>query len=508
MRVLHACAEVYPLLKTGGLADVTAGLPPALMALGCDVRLVLPGFPAICAGVVARRTVASLPGRFGAAAIRVTLGMLPNGVPAYVIEAPELYDRAGNPYADADGHAYADNHRRFALLGWIAARLAQGLDPAWTAHLVHAHDWHAGLAPAYLHADAIAACAAGKPSEPSEPGKPSEPGSKSCQPAASVITVHNLAYQGVFHYDTFHELGLPDAFFGIDGVEFHGQVSFLKAGLFYANCITTVSPTYAREIQGPEQGCGLDGLLRTRAADLVGILNGVDATVWNPATDAAIAARYGRASLSSKALCRAALQAETGLATQDGAPVFGVVSRLTDQKGLHLVLAGMQAILARGGQLVLLGTGDAHLEAAFVALAVANPASVSIEIGYDEAKAHRIIAGCDVILVPSRFEPCGLTQLYALAYGTLPLVRRVGGLADSVVDATPQNLDDGSATGIVFDQFTVDAFAEAVRRAFALFDRSDAWRAVQHAAMAQSFGWDAAAVRLLALYERIAASPG
>lgn len=486
MRVLHACAEVYPLLKTGGLADVTAGLPPALMALGCDVRLVLPGFPAICAGVAARRTVASLPARFGAAAIRLTLGVLPDGVPAYVIEAPQLYDRPGNPYADADGHAYADNHRRFALLGWVAARLAQGLDPAWTAQVVHAHDWHAGLAAAYLRADAMAG---------------------SAQPVASVITVHNLAYQGVFGFDTFHELGLPDSFFGIDGVEFHGQVSFLKAGLFYADRITTVSPTYAREIQAPEQGCGLDGLLRTRAADLTGILNGVDAAVWNPATDAAIAARYDVASLLAKALCRAALQAETGLGAQDTAPVFGVVSRLTDQKGLHLVLAAMHDILAQGGQLVLLGTGDAHLEAAFAALAQANPAAVSVEIGYDEAKAHRIIAGCDVILVPSRFEPCGLTQLYALAYGTLPLVRRVGGLADSVVDATPQNLDDASATGIVFDDFTPQAFAEAIRRAFVLFARQDAWRAVQQAGMGQSFGWDAAAARLLALYERIVLPP-
>ena len=483
MLVLHVCAEVYPLLKTGGLADVTAALPPALIAQGCDARLLLPGFPAVSAGVVQRRLVASLPGRFGAAVIRLTLGVLPNGVRAYVIEAPELYDRPGNPYADANNRAYADNYRRFALLGWVASQLAQGLDPTWQAQVVHAHDWHAGLAAAYLKADADA---------------------QGCRPAASVITVHNLAYQGVFGYDTFHELGLPETFFGIDGVEFHGQMSFLKAGLFYADRITTVSPTYAREIQQSEQGCGLDGLLRSRAADLVGILNGVDAAVWSPAHDGAIAARYDRSTLEGKAICRTALQTESGLALQNAAPLFGVVSRLTDQKGLQLVIADMEDILARGGQLVLLGTGDPALEAAFVALAAAHPKAVSVEIGYDEAKAHRIVAGCDVILVPSHFEPCGLTQLYGLAYGSLPLVRRVGGLADSVVDCTPRNMANATATGFVFDTFTTEAFAAAVCRAFVLYECRDDWRQLQQQAMQQCFDWDASARKMLALYEQIA----
>ncbi|MBC7514303.1 MAG: glycogen synthase GlgA [Herminiimonas sp.] len=487
MLVLHVCAEVFPLLKTGGLADVTAALPPALIARGCDVRLLLPGFPAICDGVVQRRLVVTLPECFGASVVRLTLGRLPSGVQAYVIEAPELYDRPGNPYADANNHAYGDNHRRFALLGWVAAQLAKGLDPTWKAQVVHAHDWHAGLAAAYMKADA---------------------NSQGRKLAASVITVHNLAYQGVFGYDTFHELGLPDTFFGIDGIEFHGQVSFLKAGLFYADRITTVSPTYAQEIQQPEQGCGLDGLLRTRAADLVGILNGVDAAIWSPARDAIIATQYDADTLEGKALCRTALQTETGLALQDAAPVFGVVSRLTDQKGLQLVIAKMETILALGGQLVLLGTGDAALEAAFVALAAAHPTAVSVEIGFDEAKAHRIVAGCDVILVPSHFEPCGLTQLYGLAYGTLPLVRHVGGLADSVVDCTAQNLAAATATGFVFDAFTPAAFADAVRRAFALFERRNDWGRVQQQAMQQCFGWDAAACKMLRLYEQITSPVG
>ena len=487
MLVLHVCAEVFPLLKTGGLADVTAALPPALIALGCDARLLLPGFPAVCAGVVARRLIATLPERFGTAVNRLTLGTLPNGVQAYVIEAPALYDRPGNPYADTDNQPYADNYRRFALLGWVAAQLAQGCDPTWKPQVVHAHDWHAGLAAAYLQADAAV---------------------QGRKLAASVITVHNLAYQGNFDYGIFHELGLPDTFFGIDGVEFHGQVSFLKAGLFYADRITTVSPTYAQEIQQPEQGCGLDGLLRTRAADLVGILNGVDAAVWSPRDDAAIAARYDLNSLSRKAICRDALQVETGLALQAVAPVFGVVSRLTEQKGLQLVVAQMHDILALGGQLVLLGTGDAVLEAAFLTLAADHPASVSVEIGYDEAKAHRIIAGCDVILVPSHFEPCGLTQLYGLAYGSLPLVRRVGGLADSVVDCTGQNMANASATGFVFDAFTNAAFAAAVRRAFGLYQRRDDWRAVQRQAMQKCFDWNASAAKMLALYNQIAPKAG
>jgi starch synthase len=297
---------------------------------------------------------------------------------------------------------------------------------------------------------------------------------------------------------------LPAHFFSVDGLEFHGNCSFLKAGLFYADKLTTVSPTYAREIQGSEQGCGFDGLLRARAGDLAGILNGVDDAVWNPATDRLIPQPYDTRSVAGKLKGKTALQQEAGLAVQNDAPLFCVVSRLTDQKGLHLVLDALPGILERGGQIMLLGSGDSELEAGFKAAAAENPQSVAVKIGYDEQLSHRLIAGSDVILVPSRFEPCGLTQLYGLKYGTLPLVRRVGGLADTVVDCSLENLDEALATGFVFDSFDAAGIDAAIRRAFALYRRKSDWKLVQKRAMLQQFGWDAAAAQYLALYRQIA----
>ncbi|SNS54447.1 starch synthase [Noviherbaspirillum humi] len=475
MRVLHVCSEVYPYLKTGGLADVAAGLPTAQARLGCEARLLVPGFPALLAGLRDARTLAELPPRFGASSVRLLAGKLLD-LDAYVIEAPGLYDRPGNPYADAYHQAYGDNHRRFALLGWVGARLAQGLDDAWRPDVLHGHDWHAGLAPAYLRAWGV-------------------------QGVRSVITVHNLAYQGVFPAQCFGELDLPGQFFGMHGVEFNGSVSFLKAGLYYADKITTVSPTYAREIQDAEQGCGLQGLLRGRAADLHGILNGVDYAVWHPRVDAHVAAHYDADDLRGKRDCKRALQSECGLAVRDDAPLFGVVSRLTDQKGLNLVLDGVQDIIERGGQLAMLGSGDAWLEHAFREAAARHPQSVAVQLGYDEAKAHRIIAGSDLILVPSRFEPCGLTQLYGLAYGTVPLVRRVGGLADSVADRSPENLAAGTATGIVFNDFDAHAFRWAVGEAFRLHGQPQAWRKIQQQGMRQAFSWEVAARSMMAVYQ-------
>ena len=483
MRVLHVCTEIYPLLKTGGLADVAGALPPAQVRAGCDARVLVPGFPALRAGILDQQLVAELPPAFGAHTIRLYCGVLPDsGVIAYVIDAPDLYDRPGNPYADASQHAYPDNHRRFALLGSMAARLAAGLDGFWRPQVVHGHDWHAGLAPAYLKA---AQRAAGK------------------HLAGSVFTVHNLAYQGNFPRQQFGELDLPADFFDVNGLEFHGQCSFLKAGLFYADRLTTVSPTYAREIQGSEQGCGLDGLLHTRVRELSGILNGVDDAVWNPATDALIAAPYDASAMAGKRACKTALQQEAGLAIEHDAPLFCVVSRMTEQKGLHLVLASLPEIVQRGGQIMLLGSGDSALEAAFRAAAAAHPESVAVTIGYDEQLSHRVIAGSDVILVPSRFEPCGLTQLYGLKYGTVPLVRKVGGLADTVVDCSLENMADALATGIVFDTFDAAGISAALRRAFALYQRQADWKQVQQRGMQQHFGWDAAAAQFMALYEQI-----
>ena len=484
MRVLHICTEIYPLLKTGGLADVAGALPLAQRAAHVDARVLVPGFPQLIAGVTDLQLVAELPSCFGVDGVRLLIGVLPGAaLPVYVIDAPALFDRPGNPYSDAANQAYPDNYRRFALLGWIGAQMAQGLDPHWTPEVLHCHDWHAGLAPAYI---AAARRASGR------------------KLAGTVVTVHNLAYQGVFPPQVFGELGLPGDFFNVEGVEFHGQLSFLKAGLYYADKITTVSPSYAREICGAEQGCGLDGLLRARAHDLAGILNGVDDAVWNPATDPLLAANYSIESRAGKAKCKRALQAERGLAISADAPLFCVVSRLTEQKGLHLVLAALPEIVRRGGQLALLGTGDAALEDAFRALAAAHPESVSVFIGYDEQYAHSLIAASDVIMVPSRFEPCGLTQLYGLKYGTLPLVRRVGGLADTVVDASLENLDEDVATGFVFDEFTLAGIDAAVRRAFALKRSKTNWKQVQLRAMQQQFGWDAAADQFNTLYRAIA----
>ena len=481
MRVLQVSAEIYPLLKTGGLADVTGALPAALKRQGCDVRLLLPGLPALRAGLAGLQPMNEFVAPWGER-VRVLRGQWADHV-AYLIDAPALYQRPGGPYDDGHGHPHADNHRRFGLLGQVAGALGTGLDPQWQPQIVHAHDWHAALAPACLHYERLRHGGRG---------------------AHSVYTVHNLAYQGVFPAAAFQDLGLPAHSFQMRGLEFHGRLSFMKAGLQFAERITTVSPSYAREVQTPEQGCGLDGLLRERAAVLSGILNGVDPLVWNPAHDPQIAAPFDVKHLGAKAANKAELQAEQGLAPRTDALLFGVVSRLTEQKGLHLLIDALPQLLQRGGQLVVLGSGDAAFEQAFVQAAQLHPDAVALHRGYDEARSHRVFAGSDVTLVPSRFEPCGLTQLYGLAYGSLPLVHRVGGLADTVADCSLENLADGSATGFVFERFDGPDFAAALRRAFALRAKTALWKQVQQAAMRRVFDWDAAAAQYLGVYRAAA----
>ena len=479
LRLLHVAAEVFPLVKTGGLADVVAALPPALARAGADVRLLLPGLPQIADAVLHQRTVCEIGPVFGAARVTLRCGQMPfSHVPTYVLDAPYLYRRDGGPYQDDAGREWPDNLQRFALLGWTAAHLAAGeLDAAWAPNLVHAHDWHAASACAYMAA------------HPSTP-------------ASSVFTVHNLAFQGLFETADFGLLGLPAHYLTAQGLEFHGQFSLMKAGLQFADRVTTVSPTYAREIATPEFGFGLDGVVRSRASALTGILNGVDGEIWNPARDAALASPYDADNLAGKAICKQALQAEAGLVANDGAPLFVMISRLTSQKGVDLVLGALPALLRVGGQLAVLGSGDAGLEAALRDAARAYPDRVAVRIGYDEAFAHRLVAGADAILVPSRFEPCGLTQLYGLRYGTLPLVRRVGGLADTVVDAR----EGDRATGFVFDEATPGALATAIERAAAHFAQSASWRTTMRRAMAQDFSWEAAAAGYLALYAGLVAA--
>lgn len=483
IRVLHVCSEIFPLLKTGGLADVTAALPPELEKEGCEVRLLVPGFPALRQGIQDPHQVTEWHARFGARRIRLMYGKMPETeIPVYYIDAPDLFDRPGNPYSAPDGKPYHDNYLRFALLGWCAARLAEGFDYFWKPDIVHGHDWHAGLAMAYVKALEW------------RTGK---------RVVGTVFTVHNMAYQGNFPAHVFSELDLPFSMWQMEGIEFYGQVSYLKSGLYYADKVTTVSPTYAREIQSGEQACGMDGVIRYRASDLAGILNGVDTRVWDPATDHRIAARYRVRSMGGKRQCRLALQQEMGLEEQQKGPIFCVISRFAEQKGLPLVVEGVHAMVKRGGQVVIMGNGEPWLEAAFCRLAETFPGQVAVRIGYDEDRAHRIFAGSDIVLVPSRYEPCGLVQMYGSLYGTLPLVHQVGGLADTVTDCSPENLAENRATGFCFESFDYPSFDRAVQRAFALFEKPALWRKVRQHGMMQSFGWDGAARQYAALYRQI-----
>jgi starch synthase len=468
MRVLHVAAEVYPLVKTGGLADVVAALPPALAAAGADVRLLLPGLPPIMDAVQSARPVLDIGAAFGALRVRLLLARMPGtGLPVYVIDAPHLYRRGGGPYQAADGSEWPDNLRRFALLGWVAAHLAaDDADPDWVPDVVHAHDWHAAMTCAYI-AD--------------------HPPTR----AASVYSVHNMAFQGVFPPHDWGLLALSSRFMSPSGLEYHGQISFMKAGLKFADRVTTVSPSYAHEISTHEFGCGLDGVIRGRGAAVSGILNGIDETVWNPAADPALPERYDTDRLQGKRACRRALQAQMGLAVDDQSLLLTVVSRLTAQKGLDLVLAALPALVREGVQFAVQGTGEPTLEAAFRMAQEMHPDRVRVHIGYDEPRAHQLIAGADVIAVPSRFEPCGLTQMYGLRYGTVPIVRRVGGLGDTVADGR---------TGIVFDAATPAAFEAAVRRAISLRQDNAAWTAMMRAGMSQELSWARPARGYLALY--------
>ncbi|MFN7724829.1 MAG: glycogen synthase GlgA [Rubrivivax sp.] len=480
LKVLHVAAEVFPLVKTGGLADVVAALPVAQAEQGADVRLLLPGFPAVMDSVLSAKLVVDIGAVFGALRVRLLLARMPGTqLPVYVVDAPYLFRREGGPYQGADGEEWPDNLQRFALLGWVAAHLAgDDADPNWVPDVVNAHDWHAAMACAYMAEHPPTA-------------------------AASIFTVHNLAFQGLFPMHDWPMLGLASRLMSPAGLEFHGQMSFMKAGLKFARRITTVSPSYAREIATHEFGCGLDGVIRGRGGDVSGILNGIDATLWNPATDPAIAACYDAERLQGKASCRQALQAELGLDADPQALVLTVVSRLTAQKGLDLVLAALPELVRQRVQFVVQGTGEPALEAAFRMAQLAHPGRVHVHIGYDEARAHRLVAGADVIAVPSRFEPCGLTQLYGLRYGTLPIVRRVGGLADTVQDLDAQA--DGN--GFVFDAATPNAFAVAVQRAAATKARAEAWSAAQRRAMAQPLDWTLPASAYLALYRQALAGP-
>jgi starch synthase len=476
-RVLFITSEAHPLMKTGGLGDVGGSLPPALLALGAEVRLLMPAYRDAKIAAGALRPVADIPVVRGSSATLLE-GTLPGtDVPLWLIDYAPAFDRPGHPYLDANGQPWYDNAPRFALLCNAAVALARGIVAVnWRPDVLHCHDWQTGLVPALLSLDA--------------------------RRAASVFTIHNLAYQGLFPADAFGALALPPSLWSHHALEFHGQLSFIKGGLAFADRLTTVSPTYAREIQTREYGCGLDGLLRHRADRLSGILNGIDTAIWDPAHDDYLVQRYSASSFAKKQLNKRALQELCGLPVADDVPLLGIVGRMVEQKGVDLVLDAWPALAQQPLQLVVLGNGESRYETAWRELRDQYPDRLAVRIGYDEALAHRIEAGADMFLMPSRFEPCGLNQIYSLRYGTVPIVRRVGGLADTVTDASPEALAAGNATGFVFEAAHADALRLTVQRALALYTDKRAWRALATSGMQLDFSWHKSARDYLALYQR------
>lgn len=467
IRVLSVASECAPLVKTGGLADVVGALPAALAGAGVEMRVLVPGYRDVLAAATGFECLLELPDLFGGPA-RLLSGQAA-GLRLYVIDAKHLFDRDGGPYLDASGQDWADNDIRFAALSWMGAQIgAEGAD-GWQPDVVQAHDWQAGLTPLYLKARGV--------------DRP------------TVMTVHNMAFHGVMPSERGAQLGLPDWAFQPDGMEYWGQISALKAGLVYGWKVTTVSPGYAHELTTLAFGEGLDGVIRARGADVTGILNGIDTGAWDPATDPHIAT-YKAPRGKSKA--QSALLDDMGLPQGEG-PLCVVVSRMSAQKGLDLLLEALPGLLARGGRLALLGSGDPALQEAWRAAADRH-AGVAVHIGYDEALSHRLIAGGDAILVPSRFEPCGLTQLYGLRYGTVPVVARTGGLADTVIDANPAALAAGVATGVQFAPVTAPALSAALDRLCDLFAQPKVFAQIQRNGMRARVGWETSAAAYAALF--------
>jgi starch synthase len=481
LRVLAVASECAPLLKTGGLADVAGALPGVLAAQGVEVTTMLPGYPAVMQALAKPRALRRFDDLFGGPA-RLLRGTA-SGLDLLVLDAPHLYDRPGNPYLAPHGGEWEDNGIRFAALGVAAALAATGTERGLNFDAVHAHDWQAGLVPAYLRF---------------APG-PRKP---------ALFTVHNLAFQGKFPLSLFHRLGLPAEALSVQGVEYYGTVGFLKAGLWYADRITTVSPTYAAEIGTPPLGMGLDGLLRGRGGHVSGILNGLDTADFDPARDPRLAAHFDATDPAARAANKAALQRRMGLAESPGTLLFGFVGRLAWQKGVDMLLGAVPAMLGEGAQLALLGTGEWGLEEGCRGAAAAHPGRIGAQIGFDEGLARLVYAGADVILVPSRFEPCGLAQLAALRYGALPLVAHVGGLVDSVVDANEMALAEGVGTGFHFSPVTQEMLAATVLRVARLWRDPALWRRLQANALRTDVSWSRSAARYAALFHEMVADAG
>ena len=478
-RILLASSEAHPLIKTGGLADVAGSLPAALRELGEDARLIIPAYPGAVKRLREPQALCELRVLGGRGPVRILSGRLPESeAPTYLVDAPEYFCREGNPYTDMSGRDWGDNAERFLLFCRVIARIGLGL-PAldWRPELLHCNDWQTGLVPVLLREQAQ-------------------------QRPAVVFTIHNLAYQGLFDRATFDRLRLPAALWSLHGLEFHHLMSFIKGGILFSDRVNTVSPTYAEEVKTPRFGCGLDGLLRDLGPRFQGILNGIDYHTWDPATDPHIAQHYDASGLHLKVGNKLRLQREAGLPHNERALVFGYIGRLVEQKGVDLILAILPRLLVHPDtQLVLQGAGDPALEEAVLAAAERYPDKVATFIGYDEGRAHRIEAGADAFLMPSRFEPCGLNQLYSLRYGTVPIVHHTGGLADTVLHAHAERIEDGTATGLTFEPANADALWHAVHEALVLYrDRPELWRRLATNGMERDFSWESSARHYLRLY--------
>ena len=482
MRVLFATSEIFPLIKTGGLADVSGSLPSALQNLGVEIRVLIPGYPAVLNKLTNLQAIASLenlPVIHNAALMMGTIE--DTQIKVMVIKSANLYERDGGPYSDPNGLEWLDNPLRFGILSKVAAILSGPHSPIpdWQPDIVHCNDWQTGLTPAYM-----------KLVEHTT--------------AKSIISLHNMAFQGCYAPSWLPTLALPSTHFTVDGFEYHGQLSFLKAGIFYADAVTTVSPSYAKEIQTAEFGFGLEGLLSKRGSEIKGILNGIETDEWNPETDSHLIKTYSATKLAGKKLVKSTLQDKLGLHIDASAPLLGVVSRLTHQKGLDMLAPILQELIDSGCQLALLGSGESELENAFRHLAINNPGKVSVTIGYNEPLSHQIMAGCDMFIMPSRFEPCGLNQLYGLAYGTPPIVNATGGLADSVIDTNIVTFKNKTANGFVMSEASPISLLHCIKQALNVFNNDPAaWQQIQRNGMTQNLSWDKSALEYLSAYQAL-----
>ena len=475
-KILFVTSEAHPLIKTGGLADVCGSLPKALAELNQDIRLIIPNYQALKSSESVR-FLFSL--RVDNRNINILETKLPDSnVLVWLVDYPTFYNFPGNPYVDELGEPWANNAERFGLFCRVVVEAAMDrVYQDWKPDVVHCNDWQSGLVPALLSL---------------ENNRP-----------ATVFTIHNMAYQGLFPVSDVALLNLPGQLWHPAGLEFHNQLSFIKGGLVYADYVTTVSPTYALEIQTPDYGYGLEGLLEHRNESLGGIINGVDLDQWDPETDVYLTHQFSTKNLDQKSLNKTELQAKFLLPINDDVPLLGLIGRLVEQKGIDLILECLPELLAMDVQFVLLGSGDKDFEKQLEAIALDYPNKMAIKIGYDESLAHLIEAGSDVFLMPSRFEPCGLNQMYSQRYGTIPVVRKTGGLADTVTDTLPETLSNNSASGIVFNEASASSLFEAIKRVLILYSVPESWKKMQLAGMKKDFSWQKSAQEYLALYDSL-----